>query len=98
MEGAETSQFANHLRAVLGMALGSTASRPTVMLNCIGVMPPEAETALFPNVARHDYGKQSRAGRKVGHLTLDAAETTAIQHWQRRLEELQQVSLDGEGS
>ena len=98
IEGAETSQFANHLRAVLDRELGSTASRPTVMLNCIGVMPPEAETALFPKVARHDYGKPARAGRKVGHLTMAATETVAVQYWQRRLEELQQVSFSKERS
>ena len=98
IEGAATSQFANHLRAVLGRELGSTASRSTVMLNCIGEMPPVAETALFPKVARHDYGKSPRAGRKVGHLTLDASETVAIQYWQRRLEEMQHVKFAGGSS
>jgi 5-(carboxyamino)imidazole ribonucleotide synthase len=90
IEGAETSQFANHLRAILGRPLGSTASTPTVMLNCIGVMPPLSETQLFPNLARHDYGKQPRPARKVGHLTLPAADTAALQHWQRRLAEIEQ--------
>jgi 5-(carboxyamino)imidazole ribonucleotide synthase len=85
IEGAETSQFANHLRAILGRELGSTASRPTVMLNCIGAMPPAAETLPFPTLARHDYGKQSRPGRKVGHLTFAASDTAAIEYWQRQL-------------
>jgi 5-(carboxyamino)imidazole ribonucleotide synthase len=86
IEGAETSQFANHLRAILGRELGSTASRPTVMLNCIGTMPPIAETSLFPTLARHDYGKQPRSGRKVGHLSFSASDTATIEHWQQRLD------------
>jgi phosphoribosylaminoimidazole carboxylase (NCAIR synthetase) len=61
-------------------------------------MPPEAETALFPCVARHDYGKSPRAGRKVGHLTLDASETVAIEYWQGRLEKLQHVQFTGGSS
>jgi 5-(carboxyamino)imidazole ribonucleotide synthase len=85
IEGATTSQFANHLLAILGRELGSTASRPTVMLNCIGTMPPVAETSRFPTLARHDYGKQPRPGRKVGHLTFPASDTAAIAHWQPQL-------------
>jgi 5-(carboxyamino)imidazole ribonucleotide synthase len=84
IEGSETSQFANHLRAILGLPLGSTASKPMVMLNCIGTMPPEAETVAFP-LFRHDYGKAARPGRKVGHLTFPAAEVAVIAEWQRRL-------------
>ena len=91
IEGSDTSQFANHLRAIagarLGLAMGSTASRPTVMLNCIGSMPGQEETAAFPAVHRHDYGKSARAGRKVGHLTLAAGETDAIALWRQRLEQ-----------
>jgi 5-(carboxyamino)imidazole ribonucleotide synthase len=87
IEGAETSQFENHLRAITGMALGGTHSVSTVILNCIGSMPPEEDTALVPRMARHDYGKAARPGRKVGHLTLPAEETSAIAAWQRRLEE-----------
>ncbi len=78
IEGSDTSQFENHLRAILGMPLGSTASRPTVMFNCIGAMLPREQTARFPSVVRHDYGKSARPGRKVGHLTLPASDTAAI--------------------
>jgi 5-(carboxyamino)imidazole ribonucleotide synthase len=85
IEGAQTSQFENHLRAIAGLELGSTASIPTVMLNCIGEMPAEAETAPFPHLSRHDYGKAARAGRKVGHLTFPAHDTAAIESWYRRL-------------
>jgi 5-(carboxyamino)imidazole ribonucleotide synthase len=86
IEGSETSQFENHLRAIAGMELGSTESRPTVMLNCIGTMPTEEETAAFPGLFRHDYGKDARPVRKVGHLTFPATERAAIEEWQRRLE------------
>lgn len=86
IEGSATSQFENHLRAISGMELGSTVSRPTVMLNCIGSMPPENETASYPGLFRHDYGKEARPGRKVGHLTFPATEGSAIAEWQRRLQ------------
>ena len=85
IEGAKTSQFENHLRAILGMELGSTESVPTVMLNCIGEMPSEQETSTTPAFHRHDYGKAGRPGRKVGHLTLAAGEREAIAHWYTRL-------------
>ncbi len=86
IEGSATSQFENHLRAISGRELASTESRPTVMLNCIGSMPPEAETAAFPGLFRHDYGKEARPGRKVGHLTFAGAEQAAIMEWKRRLQ------------
>jgi 5-(carboxyamino)imidazole ribonucleotide synthase len=84
IEGAKTSQFENHLRAILGGELGSTESVPTVMLNCIGEMPTAEDTARYP-LHRHDYGKEGRVGRKVGHLTFAASETAAIEDWYRRL-------------
>ena len=86
IEGSETSQFENHLRAIAGMELGSTKSRPTVMLNCIGTMPSLSETSVFPHLFRHDYGKAARPGRKVGHLTFPASEHEAVAEWQRRLQ------------
>ncbi|MES2393535.1 MAG: 5-(carboxyamino)imidazole ribonucleotide synthase [Acidobacteriota bacterium] len=85
IEGSATSQFTNHLRAILDLPLGPTASRPTVLLNCIGSMPPKSETDKFPTLFRHDYGKSPRPNRKVGHLTCFAEETATIQEWQRRL-------------
>lgn len=85
IEGAATSQFENHLRALLNLSLGSTGSEATVMLNCIGTMPSVEETARFPELFRHDYGKEARPGRKVGHLTFPAGAKAAIAHWQLRL-------------
>lgn len=87
IEGSAASQFENHLRAITGMPLGSTQGEPMVMLNCIGTMPPEAETERFSSLLRHDYGKEPRPGRKVGHLTFPAFAKNEIAVWQSRLEE-----------
>ncbi|MBB5943129.1 5-(carboxyamino)imidazole ribonucleotide synthase [Xanthomonas sp. 3307] len=71
IEGAETSQFENHLRAVLGLPLGSTRMRGhACMLNWIGTMPDAAAVLAQPGGHWHDYGKEPREGRKVGHATL----------------------------
>jgi 5-(carboxyamino)imidazole ribonucleotide synthase len=85
IEGAATSQFENHLRAITGMELGDTVSVPTVMLNCIGEMPTEGETSATKQLHRHDYGKSARAGRKVGHLTFPASEVESIGRWYSQL-------------
>jgi 5-(carboxyamino)imidazole ribonucleotide synthase len=73
IEGAETSQFENHLRAVLGLPLGSTAPRGvSAMLNLIGATPDPAAVLAVPGVHLHLYGKAPAPGRKLGHLTLRA--------------------------
>ena len=73
LEGAETSQFENHLRAVLGLPLGNTAALgSSVMLNWVGAMPAAAPVLASPAGHWHDYGKSPRPGRKVGHATLRA--------------------------
>lgn len=71
IEGAETSQFENHLRAVTGMELGPAgATGRSAMVNLIGTMPDEAGRASLPEAHWHDYGKSPRRGRKLGHVTL----------------------------
>src|SRR6478752_2474188 len=71
IEGAETSQFENHLRAVLGWPLGSTRARGhAAMLNLLGELPPVESVLAIPGAHFHDYGKSPRPGRKVGHCTL----------------------------
>ncbi len=73
IEGAETSQFQNHLRAVLGLPLGDTrAIGHSVMLNWIGEMPSPLPVLAEASGHWHDYGKSPREGRKVGHATLRA--------------------------
>jgi 5-(carboxyamino)imidazole ribonucleotide synthase len=71
IEGAETSQFENHLRAVCGLPLGSTSARgQSVMVNLIGSTPDPASLADVPGAHLHLYGKTPRSGRKLGHITL----------------------------
>ena len=79
IEGAETSQFENHLRAVLGWPLGETRMLGhACMLNWIGAMPDAAPVLGEPGGHWHDYGKQPRDGRKVGHATLRADSREAL--------------------
>ncbi len=74
IEGAVTSQFENHLRAVLGLPLGSTGpAGHCAMLNLIGDLPDSAEVLAVPDAHLHLYGKSPRPGRKLGHVTLRAA-------------------------
>lgn len=73
IEGAITSQFENHLRAVLDLPLGSTkAAGFAAMLNLIGETPSVAEILAIPGAHLHLYGKSPRPGRKLGHVTLCA--------------------------
>jgi len=73
IEGAVTSQFENHLRAIAGLPLGDTAPRGhSGMINLIGRVPRPARLLAQPGLHLHDYGKSPRALRKVGHVTLVA--------------------------
>ena len=73
IEGSETSQFENHLRAVTGLPLGDTHMLgQACMLNWIGELPDPAAVLAESGGHWHDYGKTSRPGRKVGHATLRA--------------------------
>jgi 5-(carboxyamino)imidazole ribonucleotide synthase len=73
IEGAHTSQFENHVRAVLGLPLGDTGARGvSTMFNWIGDLPDAAPVLRSVDAHWHDYGKQARPGRKVGHATLCA--------------------------
>ena len=73
IEGSETSQFQNHLRAVLGLPLGDTRMVGLAcMLNWIGAMPDANAVLGEAGGHWHDYGKSPRAGRKVGHATVRA--------------------------
>jgi 5-(carboxyamino)imidazole ribonucleotide synthase len=71
IEGAETSQFENHLRAILGLPLGSTApTGHSFMLNLLGRIPDRRRLLGIPGLHLHDYGKSERPKRKVGHCTV----------------------------
>ena len=79
IEGSETSQFQNHLRAVLGLPLGDTRMvGHACMLNWIGAMPDADGVLREAGGHWHDYGKEPRAGRKVGHATLRADTPAAL--------------------
>lgn len=71
IEGAATSQFENHLRAILGLPLGATTARGhAAMINLIGRMPSRDAFIGESELHWHDYGKTARADRKLGHITL----------------------------
>jgi 5-(carboxyamino)imidazole ribonucleotide synthase len=73
IEGAETSQFENHLRAILDLPLGSTAPVDNAaMVNFIGGLPKTEELLAIPHAHLHLYDKSPRKGRKVAHATLRA--------------------------
>lgn len=73
IEGAETSQFEQHLRAVLGWPLGSSAPRGhSAMCNAIGTLPPREAVLAVDGAHYHAYGKEPRPGRKLGHVTVVA--------------------------
>lgn len=73
IEGADTSQFENHLRAISGWPLGSTRARGhSAMVNFIGQLPERDRVVALPGVHWHDYGKAPRPGRKLGHCSIVA--------------------------
>jgi 5-(carboxyamino)imidazole ribonucleotide synthase len=81
IEGSTTSQFEQHLRAVLDLPLGETKPRArySVMVNLLGLdgtnnfsKNHDAATALHPEISIHTYGKAARIGRKMGHITCIA--------------------------
>jgi len=79
IEGALTSQFENHVRAVLGLPLGDTSARGlSVMFNWIGELPDAAPVLDAVDAHWHDYGKQPREGRKVGHATVCAPDAARL--------------------
>jgi 5-(carboxyamino)imidazole ribonucleotide synthase len=76
IEGADTSQFENHIRAIAGLPLGSTkACGHSAMINLVGEMPTRDVLLAEPALHWHDYGKTARPGRKLGHVTI--CETSA---------------------
>ena len=80
IEGAECSQFENHLRAIAGLPLGSTARvGHCAMLNCIGRMPGNAQLMQVADAHVHNYGKAEKPGRKVGHVTLRSSDEQRLQ-------------------
>jgi 5-(carboxyamino)imidazole ribonucleotide synthase len=89
IEAAETSQFENHVRAILGWPLGSPRILfPAAMLNIVGVVPDKEKILCIPGARLHLYGKGERPGRKLGHVTLLAPDADTLQ---KRLLQAEQV-------
>jgi 5-(carboxyamino)imidazole ribonucleotide synthase len=79
IEGAETSQFENHLRAILSLPLGAATLRGvSLMLNILGHIPPVESVLAVEGAHLHLYGKAPTEKRKVGHVTLVAQSSDAI--------------------
>jgi 5-(carboxyamino)imidazole ribonucleotide synthase len=75
IEGSRTSQFENHLRAVVGLPLGDTTPTGHAgMVNLIGSLPEDCAGLRASGAYVHDYGKQARPGRKLGHVTVIASD------------------------
>jgi 5-(carboxyamino)imidazole ribonucleotide synthase len=87
IEGAETSQFENHMRAVAGLPLGEVSSRGfSSMLNLIGVKPEFEKILEIPNTHLHWYGKSVKPNRKVGHVTVRAESREEVLEGMARVE------------
>jgi 5-(carboxyamino)imidazole ribonucleotide synthase len=86
IEGAETSQFENHLRAILDLPLGSTAAVDHVaMVNFIGGKPESEEVLKIPNTHLHLYQKAPRKGRKIAHATIRTKTVEELKSLKKRL-------------
>ncbi len=94
IEGAETSQFTNHLLAICNRTPGPTHARGHAgMLNLIGTIPSSARSLTTGHL--HDYGKVPRAGRKLGHVTV-VAETASERD--RQLREIEHIVTQSTGT
>ena len=70
IDAAKTSQFENHVRAIMGWSLGASDSiARAIMTNFIGEKPPIQSLLVHDDIHVHDYGKEARPGRKIGHMT-----------------------------
>ena len=86
IEGAQTSQFENHVRAILGYPLGDvTPIGYCAMVNIIGKIPHAQDVLKHRDAHLHLYGKAARPGRKLGHITLRNEDPVSIR---KRAEEL----------
>ncbi len=89
IEGAETCQFENHLRAICGLPLGATAARVScALVNLIGALPPKERVLAIPGARLHVYGKELAPGRKLGHVTVTSPDREELE---RRLAGLLEV-------
>lgn len=79
-DGAITSQFENHVRAIMGLPLGATDVRGyAAMINLIGTTPPPEKVLAVPDAHLHLYGKSPRGGRKLGHINVVANDAATLE-------------------
>ncbi|CAN5429889.1 5-(carboxyamino)imidazole ribonucleotide synthase [soil metagenome] len=94
IEGAHTSQFANHLRALKGWPLGDPqAVGHVAMVNLIGAIPDAEKVLAIPGVSLHLYDKLPLPDRKVGHITIVQQERHQVDACLDRLRNLPGVEL-----
>lgn len=88
IEGAQTSQFENHIRAISGLPLGSCQIRQShcAMINIIGETGPVQTVLRMPKAHLHLYDKAERQGRKLGHITLVADSAAELQSQLQQLQ------------
>lgn len=85
IEGASTSQFENHIRALTGMELQTMAAeQPVVMVNMIGDLELKSLAENFAQAVVHDYKKEPRVGRKLGHITFTFENQTSAQDFVKK--------------
>jgi len=98
LDACACSQFENHVRAVLGLALGpAQVDGYAAMLNLVGETPPLDVLAAMPELRVHLYGKTPRPGRKLGHATVIAADRATLVHTTRRAAAALDVDFDPAG-
>ena len=96
IDGAETSQFENHLRAILGLPLGEgTLGGRSAMINFIGALPELNDVAGVAGAHPHFYGKEPRPGRKVGHVTVVGSDEAGLIPKLTKLQRLPGATVDG---
>ncbi len=86
IEGAVTSQFENHLRAILGLPLGLThVHQYAGMVNILGDAPDAAAVFQVPSAHLHLYGKSAKKNRKIGHINLTATSYSELEQRMKTL-------------
>jgi len=96
IEGAVTSQFENHIRAILDLPLGETrCNGHSAMVNLLGTLPPLEQVLAIPGAHFHSYGKDPRPRRKLGHCTIVA---TSVTDRDAALSQLLTLSDQGNGA
>jgi len=95
IEGSETSQFENHLRAILDLPLGSTQTRGhTAMVNFIGGLPDDKQLLSISNAHLHLYDKAPRKGRKVAHATVRTDDAESFENVLSQLKVMAEAAGD----